>query len=70
MYDADKEKLVFEHVIGEKADELTGMELEPDQGLAGVAFKNCKTLVSEDAAAERAYLRELGRSWAMSQRTW
>src|SRR4030066_1994757 len=39
LYNSDKQKLVFEYVVGEKADELTGLELDPDQGLAGQVFQ-------------------------------
>jgi signal transduction histidine kinase len=60
LYHPAKKKLVFEYVVGEKANELTGVKLEPDQGLAGAVFQSGKTLVSEDVGAERAHLRELG----------
>ncbi len=60
LYNSDKQKLVFEYVVGEKADELTNLELEPDQGLAGQVFRSARTLVSDDVAAETAHLRELG----------
>ena len=60
LYNSDKQKLVFEYVVGEKADELTGLELEPDQGLAGQVFQSARTLVSDDVAAETAHMRELG----------
>ncbi len=60
LYDPAKQKLVFEYVVGEKADELTGIELELDQGLAGAVFQGGETVVSEDVSTERAHLRELG----------
>ena len=60
LFRPDKKKLVFEYVVGPKARELTGMELEPDQGLAGMVFMTGKTCVSEDVEAEQAHLRELG----------
>ena len=60
LYHPDKEKLVFEYVIGDKAEELTGVELEPGQGLAGTVFASGRTSVSEDVAAERFHLREVG----------
>ncbi|MCJ7750876.1 MAG: GAF domain-containing sensor histidine kinase [Armatimonadetes bacterium] len=60
LYNSDKQKLVFEYVVGEKADELTNLELEPDQGLAGQVFQSARTLVSDDVAAETAHLREVG----------
>ena len=60
LYNPDKQKLVFEYVVGEKADELTNLELEPDQGLAGQVLQSGQTLVSDDVASERAHLREVG----------
>ena len=60
LYHPAKQKLVFEYVVGEKADELTGAELEPDQGLAGMVFQSGRALVSEDVGTERAHSPELG----------
>jgi signal transduction histidine kinase len=60
LYQPDSEKLVFEYVVGEKADELTGVELAPDQGIAGEVFRSGKTSVAEDVTKERAHLREVG----------
>jgi signal transduction histidine kinase len=60
LYQADRQKLVFAHVIGEKAPELTGLAIGADQGIAGAVFQSGETLVTEDAASERAHLREVG----------
>ena len=60
LFHADKKKLVFEYVVGPKADELTHVELDPDQGLAGAVFKTGETRVSQDVGKEQAHLRELG----------
>jgi len=60
LYHPDKQKLVFEYVIGDKSAELTGVEIEPGQGLAGSVFESGRTFVSEDVAAERSHLREMG----------
>jgi signal transduction histidine kinase len=60
LYHPGRRKLVFEYVVGEKADELTGMELDPDQGLAGQVFQSGAAQVSEDVTKERGHLRELG----------
>jgi signal transduction histidine kinase len=59
LFHPDKNKLVFEYVVGPKADELTGVEIEPDKGLAGAVFKRGETCVSEDVGGEQAHLREL-----------
>ncbi len=60
LYDAEKDKLVFKYVVGEKADELTGMELAPDQGLAGQVFGSGQSSIAEDVSREKAHLREVG----------
>jgi signal transduction histidine kinase len=60
LYHPGKRKLVFEYVVGEKAHELTGAELEPDQGLAGMVFQSGKAFVSEDVGTESAHSREVG----------
>jgi signal transduction histidine kinase len=60
LYHPTKRKLIFEYVVGGKAAELTGTELEPDQGLAGMVFQSGKAFVSEDVGTERAHLQELG----------
>jgi len=60
LYDADKDKLVFEYVVGEKAEELMGMELEPDQGIAGQVYQTAESSVSADVSKEKAHLREVG----------
>jgi len=46
--------------VGPKADELTHVELDADQGLAGTAFQTGETGVSQDVGQEKAHLRELG----------
>jgi signal transduction histidine kinase len=60
LHHAGKGKLVFECVIGEKSDALTGMELEPDQGLAGQVFQSGGTRVSDDVGREPDHFHELG----------
>lgn len=60
LHDPDTDKLVFKHVVGEKADDLIGLELEPDQGIAGAVFQSGETRVSEDMAKEKEHLKEVG----------
>lgn len=52
LYNPDKNKLVFAYVLGEKAAELTGMELDPHQGIAGAVFQSGQVRVSEDVSQE------------------
>lgn len=58
LYNADKDKLVFQYVIGAKADDLIGMELEPGQGLAGAVFQSGELRVSEDVSKEAEHARD------------
>jgi len=60
LYDPDAGKLCFEYVVGEKADELMGTEIAPDQGIAGLVFETGEIHISEDVTAERAHLRDIG----------
>ncbi len=69
LYHPAKQKLVFEYVIGEKADELTGVALDPGQGIAGAVFASGKTFVSEDVASERAHLREMDDRFGYTTRS-
>ncbi|MEN6305192.1 MAG: GAF domain-containing sensor histidine kinase [Armatimonadia bacterium] len=58
LFDPDKNKLVFRHVIGAKADDLIGMELEPTQGMAGAVFQSGEIRVSEDVSKEADHARD------------
>ena len=60
LYDPQISKLRFEYVVGEKADELIGMEIEPDQGIAGQVFQKGESHISEDVSTEQAHLRDIG----------
>ena len=58
LHDVDKDKLVFQYVIGAKADALIGMELGLDQGLAGAVFQSGELRVSEDVGKEAEHAHE------------
>ncbi len=60
LYDPDKNKLVFKYVVGEAAPTLTGMEMEPDQGLAGAVFQSGQIDVSEDVFSRKEHSRKVG----------
>lgn len=52
LYDAAKDKLVFTYVIGAKASDLTGLELDPARGIAGAVFQSGQLRVSDDVSKE------------------
>lgn len=60
LYDEDRDKLVFTHVVGPTAERLTGMELAPDQGIAGAVFQSGELRISEDVTAEEEHDSEIG----------
>jgi signal transduction histidine kinase len=62
LYNQDKKKLVFEYVVGPKENELTGMELDPDQGLAGATFMTGNTSVHDDVSNEETHLKSVGEN--------
>lgn len=47
LYHPETNKLVFNYVIGSRADELIGAEIPVDRGLAGAVFQSGQTRVSE-----------------------
>lgn len=60
LYDEDRDRLVFTHVVGPTADQLLGMELEADQGIAGAVFASGELRISEDMTAEKEHDRRVG----------
>ena len=60
LYDADKSKLVFTHVVGPTADELIGMEMDSDTGIAGAVFASGELRVSEDVTTEKEHDTDIG----------
>jgi len=60
LFDPKASKLVFRYVVGEKADELTGLQLEIDRGIAGAVFQSGRLRVSEDMTSEKDHFREVG----------
>ena len=59
LYDPQQEKLVYRHVIGEKAAEIIGLQLEPTRGIAGKAFTSGQSLISQDVTQEASHLGEI-----------
>ena len=54
LFERDKRKLVFRYVVGEKAAELVGREIDPDDGRAKVAaaFRTGQTILTPDTREE------------------
>ncbi len=59
LLDPKKEKLVYRYVIGEAAATITGLEIAPDQGIAGQVFTSGTSLISEDVSKEKSHLRKV-----------
>ncbi len=68
LYDPEKDKLVFRYVVGEKADELVGFEMAPDEGLCGQAFRSGETIISEDVTQDKQHAAEVGERIAYQTR--
>lgn len=61
LYDPDKDKLVFTHVVGPTAEDLVGMEMDPDKGIAGSVFASGELRVSSDVTTEAEHDSEIGQ---------
>lgn len=48
LYDADREKLVFRHVIGPAKDILLGQERDPERGICGCVFTTGEPSILSD----------------------
>ena len=60
LHDEDRDRLVFTHVVGPTAEQLLGVELAPDHGIAGAVFQSGELRVSEDVTAEKEHDSEIG----------
>ncbi|MCS7185350.1 MAG: GAF domain-containing sensor histidine kinase [Armatimonadetes bacterium] len=59
LYNPERNTLVFRYVIGEKANELMGMEIPADKGIAGEVFQTGQAKITEDVATELSHLQEV-----------
>lgn len=59
LYHSDKKKLVFEYVVGDKADSLKGIAMEPDRGIAGNVFMTGDTSITDDVNKEAIHSKEM-----------
>jgi signal transduction histidine kinase len=64
LYDEQKQKLVFRYVVNpdapDVAKKLTGMEINPDQGIAGQVFQSGQSSIDDDPMQHKGHLREVG----------
>jgi len=60
LYDPKIEKLVFKYVVGPAAPKLTGMQLDPDQGICGEVFQSGLPKITDDPTKEKRHLRTVG----------
>lgn len=61
LYDPKRGKLLFQYVLGEKAGELSGMEMEATQGIAGQVLQTGEARISPDVSAEAAHYPDIDR---------
>lgn len=59
LYDPERDELVFRYVVGEKADELTGIGLAPSRGICGEVFTSGEPKISEDVSKDTQHAREV-----------
>jgi signal transduction histidine kinase len=59
LYNPERDTLVFRYVIGEKANELTGLEIPADKGVAGEVFQTGQAKITEDVTAEAKHFQEV-----------
>jgi GAF domain-containing protein len=62
LYDPDRKMLVFRVAAGEHGQEVVGMEIQPDRGLAGYVFSSGQGLAISDVAADGRF----GRGFAQA----
>lgn len=60
LFDPKKEKLVFRYVVGPAAPMLTGMELNPDQGICGEVFQTGIPKITDDPMKEKRHIATIG----------
>jgi signal transduction histidine kinase len=59
MYDPESRKLVFRHVVGEKAEALSGYKLDPSEGVLGHVFSTGEAVLTSLAAASPQHSRRV-----------
>ncbi len=57
----ERKTLCLRYVIGQKADELTGLEIPDDKGVVGSVFQTGESRITPDVSQEQAHLAEVGQ---------
>lgn len=59
LYNPERDTLVFRYVIGEKAEELMGLEIPADRGIAGEVFQTGQAKITEDVSTEERHFQDV-----------
>ncbi|MCS7264223.1 MAG: GAF domain-containing sensor histidine kinase [Armatimonadetes bacterium] len=59
LYNPDKDTLVFRYVVGEKANELMGLEIPANKGIAGEVFQTSQPKITEDVTREKVHFKDV-----------
>jgi signal transduction histidine kinase len=57
IHEPSRNKLVFQYVLGERADELTGLEIDAGIGIVGQVFASGEGQITPDATTDAAHFR-------------
>jgi len=57
----ERQTLVLRYVVGEKAEQLQGMEIPDDKGVAGEVFRTGQARITADVSQESAYFAEVSQ---------
>jgi len=63
LYHPDRKRLIFEYVVGDRADTLRGLDIAPDQGIAGTVFLTGRTNIADDVS------KDISHSKAIDEKT-
>src|SRR6185436_16525023 len=62
LYRQADDKLVFRHVVGEKANELTGLAISAKEGVAGAVFQSGEALITNKPQETTGHRADVGES--------
>ncbi|MCS7192039.1 MAG: GAF domain-containing sensor histidine kinase [Armatimonadetes bacterium] len=59
LHNPEKDTLVFRYVVGEKANELMGLEIPSNRGIAGEVFHTGQPKITEDVTRAKSHLKDV-----------